>query len=136
MTIRSILFVTLPWLVACGGPAVGEVRTGLPHQARGENCQLELVSITASDMAPGARFGSGGQYEMVGMVTVGADEGTDAFSAKIKELVRPRACRMGGEVVSLLASGTDSNAYGHAQQSIAYQVWARRNTAAPASSTF
>ncbi len=122
----TCLFVAL---AACGGPAVGEVRTGLPHTSRPADCQLQLVSVSAGDMAPGARFGSGGEYEMIGMVTIGADSGTDAFSDEMKKLVRPRACRMGGEIVSLLASGSDANAYGHPQQSIAYTVWAKRSTA-------
>lgn len=117
-------------LAACGGgAAVGEMRTGLPHASRPADCQLELVSVTAGDMAPGAKFGSGGEYEMIGMVTIGADAGTDAFSEKMKQLVRPRACGMGGEIVSLLASGSDANAYGHPQQSIAYTVWAKRSAA-------
>jgi hypothetical protein len=124
---RSHLLIVL--LAACGAPAVGETRMGLRHTGRPANCSLQLVSIQAGDMAPGARFGSGGELEMVGMVTIGADAGTDPFSEPMKQIVRPRACAMGGEVVSLLASGSDSNAYGRPQQSIAYTVWARRATA-------
>jgi hypothetical protein len=123
-------------LAACGGPAVGEVRTGLPHTSRPADCQLQLVTVSAADMAPGARFGSNGEYEMVGSVLIGADKGTDAFSDEVKKIVRPRACKMGGEIVSLLASGTDANLYGHAQQSIAYTVWAKRSSAPSGPQTF
>jgi hypothetical protein len=123
-------------IAACHtGPAVGVVNMGLPHASRPADCALELTAVTAADMAPGARFGEGGRYEMVGAVTIGADDGTSPYSPEIKQLVRPRACAMGGEVVSLLASGTSANAYGHAQQNIAFQVWAKRSQAASADLT-
>jgi hypothetical protein len=77
-------------------------------------------------MAPGARFGMNGEYEQIGVVSIGADEGTNALSEEIRQLVRPRACGMGGEVISLLASGTGSTYGGYAQQDIVFTVWARR----------
>ena len=103
---------------------------GLPHASRAAVCPLELTTVSAGDMAPGARFGDGGQYEMVGVISIGADEGTSPFSEPIKAIVRPRACAMGGEIVSLLANGTGANAYGHAQQNLAFTVWAKRSQAA------
>ena len=128
---RSSAFfvVTVAALCALGGcgPAVGEARMGAPHAALPPTCKLEFVAVSAGDMAPGARFGSGGQYELIGSVMIGADEGTDAMSEGIRKLVRPRACRMGGEVVSLLATGSGSNDYGHAQQNIAFTVWGPRS---------
>ena len=75
-------------------------------------------------MAPGGNFGSGGKYEMIGAVNIRADEGTDAMSEEIRKIVRPRACGMGGEVVSLLASGTAQyRGKFRAQQNISFTVW-------------
>jgi hypothetical protein len=120
---RWILVVSTMALAGCG-PAVGEVRMGAPHPAKVADCPLEFVSVSANDMAPGAKFGSGGKYEMIGAVNIGADEGTDAMSEEIRKIVRPRACAMGGEVVSLLASGTAQyRGKFRAQQNISFRVW-------------
>jgi hypothetical protein len=112
-------------VVAMGcGPAVGEVRMGAPHPPKRADCRLEFVSVSARDMAPGARFGSGGKYEMIGVVNIGANEGTDAMSEEIRQLVRPRACGMGGEVLSLLATGAAQyRGQLRAQQNISFTVW-------------
>jgi hypothetical protein len=123
--LRRMLLVTTTVFVGCGGgAAVGEVRMGAPHPAKVADCPLEFVSVSAGDMAPGAKFGSGGKYEMIGAVNLGADEGTDPMSEEIRKLVRPRACGMGGEVVSLLASGSAQyRGQLRAQQNISFTVW-------------
>lgn len=105
-------------LAACGSPkpAVSEVRmVMLP--ARPADCSLELVSVQAEDMAPSGRFGAGGEYQMIGAVTLGLAQGTEVMSEPVRALVRPRACAMGGEVVSLLATG-DSGHYAISGSSI------------------
>jgi hypothetical protein len=115
-----------------GGPAVGDVRVGAPHASRPPDCALEFVSVSPSDMAPGAKFGGGGKYEMVGAVNIGADEGTDPMSEPMRALVRPRACAMGGEVISLLASGAAQyRGQFHAQQNISFTVWGAASSHTP-----
>jgi len=75
-------------------------------------------------MAPGARFGGGGKYEMIGAVNIGAAEGTDPMSESMRALVRPRACAMGGEIISLVASGAAQyRGQFRAQQNISFAVW-------------
>ncbi len=132
---RCLLLVVSGLATGCGGagaPAVGEVRmVVLP--ARPANCELELVSIQPDDMAPGHRFGGGGQYQMIGAITLGLTQGTDVMSEPIRALIRPRACAMGGEVVSLLATG-DAGHYAITSTSIttvtqtdaAFTVWGPR----------
>jgi hypothetical protein len=141
---RCLILVTSGLAIGCGGagaPAVGEVRmVVLP--ARAANCELELVSVQPDDMAPGHRFGSGGQYQMIGAITLGLARGTDVMSEPIRALIRPRACAMGGEVVSLLATG-DSGHYAItsttittvAQTDAAFTVWGPR-TATPGPQKF
>jgi len=133
---NAALFVVLLVSSACATvgsrePAVGESRMGAPHEPRPDDCALEFVSVSAADMGPGARFGSGGEFEMVGAVMIGADPGTSAMSESIRRLVRPRACAMGGHVVSLLGDGSGSNAYGVGQQNIVFSVWGKRSGEAP-----
>jgi hypothetical protein len=120
----SVLVFMVSSVLGCG-PAVGETRTVI-RPAKSEDCKLELVSVTSAQMQSGAGFGSGGTYEMIGVISIGAEEGTDPMSEEIRRLVRPRACSMGGDVVTLLASGTGANRRGFAQQNIVYTVWATR----------
>jgi hypothetical protein len=122
MRARFALLVPLLVLSGCG-PAVGDVRIKV-RPARPADCPLEIVDVRNEDRMPGAKFG-GGEYEMIGSVLVGAEKGADAMSEEIRALVRPRACAMGGEVLSLLVTGEGSNRRGHAQQNIAFQVWAK-----------
>jgi hypothetical protein len=120
-----VLCLSLP-LAGCFGPAIGEVRRVM-RPSKPLDCPLEIVDVRPEDMMPGARFGAGGELEMIGMITIGADQGSDAMSEPIRSLVRPRACGMGGDIVSLLASGTGANRRGYGQQNIAFTVWAKRS---------
>jgi hypothetical protein len=113
-----------------GPPAIGETRT-VVLPPRPADCSLELVSVQAADMAPGARFGGGDQYQMIGVIGLGLDPGVDVMSESVRALVRPRVCAMGGEVVSLLSGGDDHRAarVGRStidvvQTSIVFTVWA------------
>ena len=119
----------------CGGPmkpAVGGAQT-VVLPPRPADCELELVSVKPEDMAPGGRFGAGGQYQMIGIVAIGLDQGTDVMSPDVRKLVRPKACGYGGEVVSLLATG-DSGHYvisgdsirTVAQTDVVFTVWGPR----------
>jgi hypothetical protein len=126
--------IVFPLLLASCGPAVGEVRRAV-RSPKPADCHLEIVEIQSIDMMPGAKFG-GGEFEMIGMVTVGADEGTDSQSEEIRNLVRPRACGMGGDLVSLLSSGTGTTLARTAQQNIAFTVWAKRTQVSAAPKPF
>ncbi len=75
------------------------------------DCPLALETVGAAEMMPGARFGPGGQYQMIGTVALGLPRGTDVLSESVRKLVRPRACAMGGAVLSLVGSG-DAGHYG------------------------
>ena len=133
-------FVVATLTAACGGPskpAVGEARMVMVP-ARPADCALQMVPVRPEDMAPGGQFGAGGQYQMIGAVTLGLAQGTDVMSEEVRKLVRPRACGMGGEVVSLLATG-DSGHYeisGHnirtvAQTDVVFTVWGPRTAPTP-----
>jgi hypothetical protein len=114
----------------CGGPAVGgsQMVVLAPKPA---DCPLELVTIHPEDMAPGGKFGAGGKYQMIGVVALGLDSGTNPMSPEVRKLVRPRACAYGGEVVSLLASGDSSNGHGVPQTDVVFTVWGPRTTSGP-----
>ncbi|MBA3461038.1 MAG: hypothetical protein H0T46_13825 [Deltaproteobacteria bacterium] len=122
--------------LGCGGPSKpavgGSQMVILPP--RPANCELDIVTVRPEDMAPGARFGAGGQYQMIGVVALGLKQGTDVLSPEVRSLVRPKACGYGGEVVSLAAAG-DSSHYvitGNtirtvAQTDVLFTVWGPRS---------
>jgi hypothetical protein len=140
MTIQALRFAVATSIVAssvialagCGGTAVGEIRTGLPRSALVASCPLSLESVTPAEMQPGARFGPGGEFEQIGIITLGAAQGTDPMSEAVRQEVRPRACAMGGEVISPMMAGDGANRRGYGQTNIAFTVWAhQQRPAAP-----
>ena len=133
--VQLAVFVAATSFILSCGPAVGVTQTVI-RPAKSENCKLDLVSVTSTEMQPGAAFGPNGTYEMIGVISIGAKEGTDPMSEEIRSLVRPRACSIGGDVVTLLASGTGGNRRGFAQQNIVYTVWATRSEEGAAPTPF
>lgn len=118
------------WGAACGGQttAVSSMRT-VVIPPRPPDCALQLVTVAPADMAPGANFGAGGKYQMVGVVGLGLPRGTDVLSPRVRELVRPRACAMGGEVVSIIGTGDATYDVAgqpgrtHDQTNVTFTVW-------------
>ena len=122
----SMLFIAT-FAAGCGAH-IGEVRIGSPHPARPVDCNLEFVTMQAIDTEPGSKFGPNGDLEKVGTVLIAAKKDIDPMSNNTHLLVRPRACRMGGEVVSLLATDNSVSNNGKPQENILYTVWGRRQT--------
>lgn len=119
----TVLATSLLALAGCGA-AVDVVRTGAPRPAREPDCALTLETVGPAERQPGARFGPGGEYEQVGVVTLGMTQGTDPMSEAVRREVRPHACAMGGEVIALLRAST--NRRGYEQTTIVFSVWAHR----------
>jgi len=110
--VRGLVVVSaaLVFVVGCAAPAKTTVqRMGTPRPARGDNCELTLVS--PSDTWPGGKYYP--QYETIGMVNVDAD-GDNALpgDADVKQKLRPQACALGGELIALIASNEKHNKYG------------------------
>ena len=119
----TVLATSLLALAGCGA-AVDVVRTGA----------LTLETVGPAERQPGARFGPGGEYEQVGVVTLGMTQGTDPTSEAVRREVRPRACAVGGEVIALLRAST--NRRGYEQTTIVFSVWAHRRAPATAPQGF
>lgn len=129
------LFLTfvIPFAVACTTNVV-EVRTA-SRPPRDESCELQIIQVTPEETRQGGKYGPGGEYEQIGMITLAAMGDTNAMSDMVKAAVRPRACAMGGEYVSLLTSAIGASGMGVPYQATTYQVWAKRAPAPPASQT-
>ncbi len=112
-------------LVGCGAQA-SDARVGTPRPPREAQCDLTVID--AMDTANFAK------YEQVGIVRVSnAEQGKGPLDPEMRALVRPRACALGGEAISVLASGDAASRNGLRTTAYGgYIVWARKS-ARPAS---
>jgi hypothetical protein len=83
-------------LLAVGcGPSIGENRMkSFPSKAA--NCDLKAIAALKMEDWMG-----GGEWEVIGTVSLSDESQSVSFSEKNKELVRPRVCSMGGEAISI-----------------------------------
>jgi hypothetical protein len=117
--------VLLAVVVGCGAEA-REDRTVAPPP-KPATCDVEVVSVNADDFAPGGRFGAGTEFRKLGTVDIGADKGVDPMSEPVRAAIRPRACAMGGDLVSFFPKRGGGSDYGYEQQDLVYTVWAKRS---------
>jgi hypothetical protein len=134
MVCRSMVAVPRFLLGLCLGaaacaPVINDMRMGTPRAPREPTCSLDIVPPT--DLATIQK------YEQVGIVHLSHEEaGTDPMAPSARELVRPRACAMGGEAISIMASGNilspalTTSAFG------AYLVWAKKPSPSAAPQKF
>jgi hypothetical protein len=96
------------------------MRVGVPRPARAPDCSLDVVA--AADLATLAR------YEQVGVVVLSnAEAGTDPLAPEVRAIVRPRACAMGGEAISIMGSGDVTGPRSFRTTAYAsYLVWAKK----------
>jgi hypothetical protein len=133
--LRAVGFVLL--LGGCGAQ-LSTARQGPPRPARSDACSLEVAHVGLSEMQPGAAFGPGGKYEVIGYIRVAnAPEGTDPLGPEMRERVRPEACRLGGDIVAVSTSMSYATVgFGSAKDMVVYQVWAKRSATAEAPRRF
>jgi hypothetical protein len=82
--------------LACG-PGIGEMRMAYAPP-RPPDCDLDFLQFDMRDLAPGAR------YELLGHITLRQEGTQDPLQPQYRDIVRPRACDMGGEAVGILGS--------------------------------
>ena len=103
-------------LAACG-PKAGISETRMVHApAREANCQLELAQVDITSV----NFNQ--KWEVLGYVSF-VDRGSqDPFAKENRELLRPRACAMGGTSVAIAGNATGQNSMGQGGSNIVYMV--------------
>jgi hypothetical protein len=92
-------------VTACGGPAIKETRLGF-YPAREPACTLEYVQWDPRILQ------ANGPWEILGYLEIDEKNPADPFSPKYRSIVRPRACHMGGEAVSLVQSASRDARFG------------------------
>jgi len=81
-------------LSACG-PFVSEQRLAF-NAPKPPTCAIEMVKTEITDLAPG------GPWEHVGSIIIQYYKNLDPLSEKVLATVRPRACQMGGEAITIM----------------------------------
>lgn len=85
------------------------------HPPRPENCSLQFVSADVASMSPM------GEWEVVGNVVIQESDVSDPYSEEYREIVRPRACAIGGEAVTI-AQATGVERGRHSGSATIYSV--------------
>lgn len=111
-----ILFLLSAAAAACAPKAgMSEVRM-IAAPAREANCKLDMAQVDITSI----QFNQ--KWDVLGYVTL-MDRGTqDPFSEANKQLVRPRACAMGGTTVAIAMSAVNTNRFNQQGSSISYMV--------------
>lgn len=124
MMFRLVLHITLALagLVAGCGPEVMETRLASAPQ-RPDGCELWFRQLNFQDLAPMI-----GTYELLGEVTLAESGVQDPFQQKYKDIVRPRACAMGGEGVTILDQVASTNPMGAKGTGVTFAVVRKRGT--------
>jgi hypothetical protein len=101
---RALAIVMTITAIGCG-PDIKETRLGF-YPPRESHCSLEFVQADARAMGPG------GPWEVLGYISVSEKHVENPFSEKYRAIVRPRACNMGGEAVTLMQAGSRESHHG------------------------
>lgn len=113
--------LTLLGLTGCE-PAVSTVRTGSVAPSRPLDCPLELIDAPPSGGIPPG-------LELLGFVRVGHDEGRAPNDPEVLKMVKPEACKLGGEEVSVGMSANYTNGY-RSGSTHSFMVWRHKVAAA------
>jgi hypothetical protein len=95
----------------------------VPTPPREATCPLEFVKLDMTDLSSQT-----GVWQLIGNVIMGGGGTLDPFSEENKTLVRPRACAMGGEGVTIMTSATNERLFSSASM-INYGILKHRSSA-------
>jgi len=132
MNARSLVgllsLVVVTTAVGCA-PAIAEDRLGY-FPPRHQDCAITVVNGAMQNPMLWAAPSS--EYEMVGTITLHESSTADPFSEEHLKTIRPRACKMGGEALSLMSSTHSTNGFGFGTGTgTSFAVLRRRAGAAP-----
>lgn len=108
--------VTIATIAACG-PKLGISETRMIQApARAPDCALELVQVDITSV----EFNR--TWDVLGYVSMTDRGAQDPMAEENRALVRPRACKMGGSVVAVVANATNTNRFGNSASGLMYMV--------------
>jgi hypothetical protein len=115
---RITLLVLLAGASAAGcAPKAGMSEVRMIHAApREPNCKLDMIEVDITAV----EFNQ--KWDVLGYVTLMDRGQQDPFSEDNKQLVRPRACAMGGTSVAIAMNATNTNQFNQQGSGISYMV--------------
>ena len=126
LRVSVLVPAAIVFVVGCAtAPKTTVQRMGMPRPARPDDCELTLVS--PSDTWPGGQYYPA--YETIGFVNVNAErDDAQPSDPDVKYELRPKACSLGGELITLVASNEKHNRYGGklSGRFLSFQVLARK----------
>jgi hypothetical protein len=127
--IRNLLpLVVLPMLASCGPPVSISRMAYFPPRVA--DCPLTIVNGVMTN--PAAFMMPTSEWEMVGTVATGQVGSADPFSEETMKIVRPAACGMGGDAISVMMSNQVMAGFS-TTTGTGYVVLRKRGGAAPVS---
>ncbi len=121
--LKTSLLCCLALLLAACGASVSEMRMA-HHPPREPGCVLDFVEVDATQTS----FNE--TWEIAGHITISETGIADPFSERYREIVRPRACAMGGEAVAIMLSSTNQGMMGSGSGTV-YSVLRHRQSPEP-----
>lgn len=114
---KPVLVLAIVAALAACGPKAGISETRMVHAPpRDPNCHLELVQVDITSVT----FNQ--QWEVLGYVSFFDRGSQDPFAKENRELLRPRACAMGGTSVAIAMNSTGQNQMGQQGSGVSYMV--------------
>jgi hypothetical protein len=99
--------------------------------AREASCRLELVEADMMELSP-----MGTKWDLLGIVSIGANHGVEPMSDKARALIRPKACELGGTAVALMQAAQNSLSMGGQSSAIQFAVLRPKQAASSAPTQF
>jgi hypothetical protein len=117
----GLLMLSIPIVAMLGcGPNISSVQMGAVYPPQPDGCKVAIANIDYQQALT--------SYEQLGLITVAGGDVTD----KVRDQVRRKACRMGGDTLSLNgAVDTGSRAVGNMTQFLVLRKKAEATAAAP-----
>jgi hypothetical protein len=114
-------------LAGCSSEMV-TVNRAMSVPARPGDCKLELVQADMMELSPLST-----KWDYLGTVAIGKSysDGLDPASEKVRTIIRPKACELGGTAVALMANSTSSSMMGSGSSIIFAVLRPKQAPAAP-----
>lgn len=95
---KKLLLISILLFSACRhGPTIAVARMAY-FPSRGDQCQIKFIQTTPIEQS------GQGPYHLVGSISLGEYGNNDPLSERYISIIRPKACAMGGDLITIAAS--------------------------------
>ncbi len=119
---RQASFVIASLVLALGAgcsPSLSEVRL-VVAPPRGPTCEIEFLTLTMEQLS------TGGTHMIIGDLILAETGVQDPYQSRYRDVLRPRACAMGGDAVTILADAKSTGGAAGPTSATVYAVVQKR----------